>query len=335
MDPTAYATTAPPPTLMYFLGIDGGGSRTRACLCDETGSILGQGVGGPSNPCTQSPGDCLKHIRVAMQQAMASVPSKSIAAVHLGIAGAGNAAAHASLEAIAAELFDRKRTQVTISNDLRIAHMGGLLGQAGIALVAGTGSGCLGIDSAGRAVVTGGWGDYIDDAGSGSWIGLRALQVCVRQADGRSPGANLQQRVLDFLKLESMSQFKQQFRAAELAREERARLAREILSLAEAGDSPAIEIIDEAIHELTGLLQANQQALGLAEIRILLMGGLNDLAYFREKLQASIEAQLPGALVVRPRLNPTAGALLIGMRSMGIQLNEPLIKALETASKKS
>lgn len=33
----------------YFIGVDGGGTSTRACLIDENKKILGIGKGGPSS----------------------------------------------------------------------------------------------------------------------------------------------------------------------------------------------------------------------------------------------------------------------------------------------
>ena len=33
----------------YFLGIDGGGTKTLAAICDVDGRVLGSGLGGPSN----------------------------------------------------------------------------------------------------------------------------------------------------------------------------------------------------------------------------------------------------------------------------------------------
>ena len=36
--------------MAYFLGIDGGGTRTTACLSNSTGKILARAVVGPTNP---------------------------------------------------------------------------------------------------------------------------------------------------------------------------------------------------------------------------------------------------------------------------------------------
>ena len=140
--------------------------------------------------------------------ALATNARESITAAHIGVAGAGDPSARRSWNRCRSTLRPKYATRVGISHDLKIAHAGGFAGRVGSALVAGTGSACYGVDSQGSEILTGGWGDLIDDAGSGSWIGLRALQLCVRQADGRAAGNKLQRAVLRFLGLDSVDEIK-------------------------------------------------------------------------------------------------------------------------------
>ena len=303
---------------MHFLGIDGGGSRTRALLCDETGKVLGWGLSGPCNPCTQSKEACFEQLRSAIRCALATHALESITAAHIGVAGAGDPFARKILESVADQLFDRNATQVSISHDLKIAHAGGFAGRVGSALVAGTGSACYGVNRQGKEILTGGWGDLIDDAGSGSWIGLRALQLCVRQADGRAAGNKLQRAVLRFLKLDSVDEIKARIHIIGLPRDERAKLAPLVIELAQSGDAIADQIAAEAVRELTLLVQSNFRALNVDQNQLILLGGLNESAYFRKRLEACISAAIPHVLVVQPRLSATAGAVLLAMRAAAI-----------------
>jgi N-acetylglucosamine kinase-like BadF-type ATPase len=313
---------------MFFLGIDGGGSQTRAWLSDEAGNILGQGLGGPSNPCAQSSAMCIQQLEATIQGALASKPEGPITAAHLGVAGAGDPSAKKILNSVVARLFDRVHTRVSISDDLRIAHAGALAGHAGIALVAGTGSACYGVDLKGKEILTGGWGDLIDDAGSGTWIGLRALQICVRQADGRASGHDLQHHVLQFLQIDSIDQIKPRIHLIGLPREERAKLAPVVCELARSGDPSAERIVREAVCELTLLVQRNFEGLGLPEARLVLLGGLNKSRYFSNRLKASIQANTPGVEIVQPRLSATAGAVLLAMLGAGFRVNASILNQL-------
>lgn len=306
---------------MYFLGIDGGGSQCRALLCDGAGNIVGRCLSGPCNPCVQSAEACFTQLQAATQGALSSnaIGIDCITAAHLGVAGAGSASARALLESVADRLFERNRTQVGISHDLKIAHFGSLVGQAGSVLVAGTGSACYSVDLEGKEALTGGWGDLIDDAGSGAWIGLRALQVSTRQADGRTPGDNLQVAVLRFLGLGSPDELKAYFHREGLSREKRAKLAPVVLKLAQAGDSAASQIVREAIGELSLLVQCCLKAIHLPEAKLVLMGGLNDSDYFRKRLAAAIRADTSSVGITEPQFDPTAGAVLLAMREAGLR----------------
>jgi N-acetylglucosamine kinase-like BadF-type ATPase len=247
------------------------------------------------------------------------------------VAGAGDASAREIIDSIADQLFDRSVTAVSISHDLKIAHAGGLGGQAGIALVAGTGSACYGVNSRGDEILTGGWGDLIDDAGGGAWIGLRALQMCVRQADGRVAGKDLQDAVLRFLELDSIDQFKKRIHLIGLNRSERAKLAPAVFELAESGDAAAGQLVREAVHELTILARCNQKALGFTRSQLVVLGGLNESNFFRERLQASIQATMPGVAASKPRLGATAGGIILAMRAVGVDANEAVLDQMRCA----
>ena len=90
---------------MYALGIDGGGSRTRALLCDTHGQIIGQGLSRGTNPRTSSAGELKAHLQEAIVQATQSIDCSKILAAHFGLAGAGDARTRAKIQAITEELL--------------------------------------------------------------------------------------------------------------------------------------------------------------------------------------------------------------------------------------
>lgn len=317
---------------MYFLGVDGGGSQTRAWLCDEAGNILGQGIGGPCNPCTQPRQSCFEHLQSAIGAAFGSRSWQSIRSAHLGVAGAGDPTARAVLDSAVKQLFEGSALEVGISHDLKIAHAAGFEGGAGSLLVAGTGSACYGLGSRGQEVLTGGWGDLIDDTGSGSWIGLRALQLSVRQADGRVAGGALLAAVLQFLGLSSVDQLKARVHITGLPRDERARLAPVIFDLAQSDDPLANRIVGEAVRELTLLARRNLEALSQPTPRLALMGGLAQSAFFREKLEASVRDEIPDVQISQPKLAAAAGALILAMQGAGITIDAPVLERLAKAT---
>ena len=316
---------------MYALGIDGGGSRTRALLCDTHGQIISQGLSGGTNPRTSSAGELKAHLQEAIEQATRSIDCSKILAAHFGIAGAGDARTRAKVQAITKELLSEQTTR-TIGHDLEIALAGGLGSNAGIVLVAGTGSACYGRTCDGRSAKCGDWGDLVDDVGSGSWIGLRALQVCVRQTDGRLPESPLKQAVMDFLKIEHMDAFKTRIHDSGLSRRERAQLAPIILDLASKGDEVSLAIVAEGVDALTSCVFITSRQLGIKSPTVLLAGGLLQHTYFSNSLEAALNARIPNAIITQPILSPTAGAVLMALKAANCEISDASIEKLKEAS---
>ena len=316
---------------MYALGIDGGGSHTRALLCDACGQIIGQGLSRGTNPRTSSATELKLHLQEVIEQATRSIDCSKIIAAHFGIAGAGDTETLAKVRTITKELLSEQTTR-TIGHDLEIALVGGLRNKTGIVLVAGTGSASYGRTCDGRSAKCGGWGDLIDDVGSGSWIGLRALQACVNQADGRLPESPLKQAVMDFLKIDHMNTFRSRIYDSGLSRSERARLAPIILDLASSGDAVSIAIVAEGVDALSCCVFSTSRQLSIKSPTILLTGGLLQHTYFSNSLEAALNNRIPSAIITQPILSPTAGAVLMALKAINCEISDAVIDKLKEAS---
>ena len=316
---------------MYALGIDGGGSHTRALLCDTLGQIIGQGLSGGTNPRTSATVELKLHLQEAIEQATRSVDCSKIISAHFGLAGAGEADTRAKVRTITKELLG-KQTACTIGHDLEIALVGGLANKTGIVLVAGTGSACYGRTCDGRSAKCGDWGDLVDDAGSGSWIGLRGLQACVSQTDGRLTESPLKQAVMGFLKIDHMNTFKARIHDSGLSRSERARLAPIILNLASAGDAASIAIVAEGVGSLSNCVYSTSRQLSIKAPSVLLSGGLLKHNYFSNSLEAALKARIPSAIITQPILSPSAGAVLMALKAAKCEISDANIDKLKEAS---
>ena len=316
---------------MYVLGIDGGGSHTRALLCYANGQIIGHGLSRGTNPRTCSALELKAHLQEAVDQATQSIDYSKIIAAHFGLAGAGEADTRAKVSTITKELLS-EHTACTIGHDLEIALAGGLANNTGIVLVAGTGAACYGRTFDGRSKKCGDWGDLVDDVGSGSWIGLRALQACVSQTDGRLPKSSLKKAVMDFLKIDHMYNFKVRIHDSGLSRSERARLAPIILNLAEAGDTASIAIVAEGVDALSNCLFHTSRQLRIKAPSVLLSGGLLKHTYFSNSLKTALKTRIPSAIITKPILSPSAGAVLMALKAVNSEISEANIDKLKEAS---
>lgn len=312
-----------------FLGIDGGGSRTRAVLCDHTGRVVGRGDAGLSNFQEAGSETALANLDQALTLCLGGSPRHSISAAFFGMAGVVSEADHAEVKRLARLLAFSPDCRVGVDHDIRIALTGGLAGAPGIALIAGTGSACYGRNGTGRTAQCGGWGSLADDVGSGGWIGRHALEHAVRQADGREPQTALKARVFAFLGLADEREFMQRVHRVGLPREEMATLARDILNLEQEGDPAAKAIVQEAIDGLTELVKVTKDRLEMLAADVVLAGGLTEDHSFSARLEASIEAEVPGAQTVAARFPPVVGACLEALSLHEIVITESLADNLE------
>jgi len=177
-----------------YLGIDGGGTHTRARLVSADGIVLGIGEAGPANtPSGLAQG--LLAIEEAYSQAVAEagLTEAEISAIHagMGIAGLNR---RGVLEGLQAHDFPFATT--AFASDAAIANLGAHEGADGAIVVVGTGS--IGFARVGEDIFTiGGYGFPVSDEGSGAEVGLRAIRRALWARDGRIPHSPMTQEVLD------------------------------------------------------------------------------------------------------------------------------------------
>ena len=169
--------------MRYFLGIDAGGSHTRARLTNLEGFVLGEAETGPANA-----GIGLERLRAVLM----SVTSDAIAASGLDesempliVAGMGIAGISRPGLLEEASRLEFPLGAVHLESDAAIANLGAHLGEDGATLVLGTGS--IAYIKIGKMSLTmGGYGFPISDEGSGAALGLSAMRHALRALDGRT-----------------------------------------------------------------------------------------------------------------------------------------------------
>ena len=176
---------------MYFLGIDGGGSKCRARIRDDTGAIMGEAIGGSSNIYQDFDGAIANIIGAATQAAF--VADISVSTLHAGLGVAGIVTSIGSEKLQSAKL---PFASVTADSDAYVACIGAFSGENGGIVIAGTGSIGLGIVDGQRHMV-GGWGFQLGDHGSGAWLGHHAVRRAALALDGLLQPTGLIDAVLE------------------------------------------------------------------------------------------------------------------------------------------
>ncbi len=181
---------------MLYLGIDGGGTKTRGVLSDAAGCILADRTVGPSNPNDITPEGTVQVISALVRALFADADPTAPVALFAGISGALN---HRELltEALQASVADTPVCTVDIGSDVQILLTAEIPEGDGACVICGTGSACF-LRRGDEIIRIGGWGYLLDSAGGGYSIGRDALEAALMAHDGRGMPTSLSRRLADF-----------------------------------------------------------------------------------------------------------------------------------------
>jgi len=257
---------------MFVLGIDAGGTKTVCLVADEQGRVLGSARGPGANLASLGELEVEKVLHEVMEQAMLG-QSGAPAVICLGIAGVDRAEDAAIIRSIMRRIGNK--APVLVVNDALIALEAGAGDGPGIVLIAGTGSICYGRNERGQAARAGGWGYILADEGSGWWMGQRAIQAVMRQADGRGPATSLTSRVLAHFGVTDASMLVFEVYYHDPRRRLIAGLGPAIQASVDEGDAVAREIVADAAGELALAARSVAEKLEMrgAQFPLVLSGG--------------------------------------------------------------
>ena len=233
---------------MHVIGIDAGGTKTVCLLADERGEIVGESRGPGANLHTAGEGVVEKVLEEVMA---AAIGDRGItpAAICLGIAGVDREDEERTVHAVMRRIGQRSR--VVVVNDALIALVAGAKDEAGIVIIAGTGSIAYGRNRQGEANRAGGWGHMIGDEGSGYWIGREALAAVMRARDGRGPLTGLTFDVLAHFNISDVSRLPRIVYDREQPRMSVAAIGPLVQRASDDGDAVARRILERAADELS------------------------------------------------------------------------------------
>lgn len=271
------------------IGIDGGGSKTRGRLVygeQQVQRVIGStrvGVVGFTEACER-----VVQLLVDLTND-AGIDKSEIDAVVVGVAGIWleeERQRFAHLLRIIARDSGFNLQDLIATSDAEIALRGAFGSEAGIMLIAGTGTITLGKNKQGDLIRSGGWGIEIDDEGSGAWIGKKGLSACVKAIDGRGVQTSLLLKLADRYPQISLK-FPRTIVSAFMDKVfEYHHLTQMVLEEAENGDSVCLEIVQEAAERLHENIMAVAKNIPGIPLPVSFLGGLleNNTLIARELL---------------------------------------------------
>jgi glucosamine kinase len=175
-------------TVPYYLGIDGGGTKTTCAVGDDV-NLLAMAIAGPSNIVRVGEAQARESLQQSVRQACAAagITPAQVARTCVGGSGAARPELATIVRRILAEILP---TPIDVVGDIQTSLEAAFGAGPGIIVIAGTGSIAYGRNRDGRTARAGGWGFAIGDEGSAHWIGRAAVAAVLRAADPRDVSAS-------------------------------------------------------------------------------------------------------------------------------------------------
>ena len=313
--------------MAYYLGIDGGGTKTRCVLGDET-MVLATAMSGGSNIVRLGETQAREALHTAVRQvcATANISPAQISAICIGAAGADRPEIAAQIRTILAELISEiapepAHPKIEVVGDMTIALEAAFGAGPGVIAIAGTGSIAYGRDANGHTARAGGWGFAISDEGSGHWIGRRAISAILSAHDqGRETAVTAM--ILQAWKLNTLDELVRQ--ANSTPPPDFPRLFPIVLRAADEGDSIARGLLNDAGANLAALARIvirrlapdtpavlfPESMLPVATLPVAMTGSVfRQSPDVRQVFYNTLQTSLPGLDVRQDIVDPIEGAL--------------------------
>lgn len=301
----------------YYLGLDGGGSKTLAVVTDEQGRIMGRGLSGCGNHQVQ-----VELARRSIQQAsgeamkQAGITRSQISYAMFGLAGADR---EADFQVLRPMIADMEFPQHGIVCDTEIGLRAGTRQADGVVLVCGSGTNCYGINKQGESLQVGGFGYMFGDFGGGGELAVEVFRTVIRAWEGRENSTLLTEAVLQTLDYPSVERLFHDYldRGARAPRH----LTKLLFQVAEQ-DEAAREILQRQGRELGKAAAAVIGKLGMMQDRfdLVLVGSVltrGDRRFITPQIEEMIMPLAPGCRLRRLTMEPVAGAVLLAMEKSG------------------
>lgn len=311
-------------TVPYYLGIDGGGTKT-TCVVGDDSNLLATATAGPSNIVRVGEAQARESLQQSVRQACASagITPAQVARTCVGGSGAARPELAAIVRRILAEILP---TPIEVVGDVQTSLEAAFGSGPGVIVIAGTGSIAYGRDRYGHTARAGGWGFAIGDEGSAHWIGRTAVAAVLRAADPRDMNASKAVRQDSSLtavlcKAWGVTTLDDLARAANSTPPPDFAIL--FPSVAASGDALALQALSRAGRELA---QVAATVLGhlftkgeVASVPVAMIGGVfRHSQVVRENFYNELRQLDPRVEIVPHVVDPVEGALRMARRTKGV-----------------
>lgn len=302
-----------------FLGVDGGGTKTKTVLIDENRKVLNEGSASGTNANILGFKKAIENLKIAVNRSLKNHTTDDITSVCFAIAGINTTNDKYTWEKeIKKDPELSKIRKRVIVNDTQAALRAGTDDKNAIVIIAGTGSNCYGRNEKGDNASSGGLDWILSDEGSAYAIGFEILHRTVQALDGRGAKTTLTNLLFEKLKIKNLEELHQIIYQKPWNKTDIASIAPLAQVATDKGDQIAKSILIKATSDLAEMVKAVATKLNLKgnSYPIVYTGSVFKIqkALF-EEFKNQVRIFSPKAKFINPKVDSATGAAYLAMEN--------------------
>lgn len=319
--------------MKYYLGVDGGGSKTYTLIADEHGNIVGKGHSGNGNyqvDYDEAKSNIKESVDMALEQA--GLKRSEITFAYFGLAGADREADYQFLRPMIAELGFPKHD---VNCDTIIALRAGTDRPYGVVLICGTGTNSAGVSPRKEFFQCGGFSYSFGDFGGGEDLCVEVFRSVIRSWEGREIPTLLTDLLLKDLGYDNVSDMFNDY--LDHGKTPPLQTVKLLFQAAAYDDEVATAILQKQGEELGKSAQAIIKRLGMEgdQFDIVLAGSVltrGESRFIHPFIEQSVKEYAPNASLVKLEVEPVVGALWLAFEAEGDKIPEEVINRMRSIS---
>jgi len=297
----------------YVIGIDGGGTKTRGVLFDESGKIIKEVIEGPSNIISNEAIAKL-NIDKALQKLFENIEINQVSMIQLGLAGASRYPHHKAFIGDLKERYGVKNA--ALCSDIEMAIHAISNDHAVILAISGTGSSIM-VKKQEEVFMIGGFGHLLGDEGSAYHLVMEAFKTVIDEHDRGLQQSTFTKQLLEAIDekdVESIKVFVYGHDKSEIAQ-----VSKIISKLAKENHKMAIRLLElEGRHLADQIIRAYNRLKDKDHVVIALKGGFIEQApYVKDSMILRLNKSIKTYSIMDQTPDPILGAFYMAEKYQG------------------
>lgn len=298
--------------MKYYLGIDGGGTRTTASVCDENGALVCKVKGKTINFYSVGMETARKNLSEIMTDIHKNIGEVTFKSAFVGCSALDNRADAEIVNALCGGVINSKN--ITMDSDTYVALFSGDCSVSRAVVICGTGSMVTGIDDNNVIHTKGGWGHLIGDEGSAYSIALNGIKEAVVLFDENELDSPLVKAAQSFFETEDLRKIIDFIYNENTTKDIIADFAKYVSIEAYNGDAASMGIIENECRKLLGTVYSILKEMKSCRVLYLYGGVFQNNALFRDCFIKALSEEYPAIRAELLTLPPDEGALRLAMK---------------------